>query len=201
MRYWVSIYNLGRPSATIITDRGVVYNHWLQRERCTNKQPRVDAITWQRTCVQFFLFGRLAHIFTSQRRNSCRFPTFFVCQVTRFHLLRHKIKKEKKTHSLIYAEHFFTFYLNSCSLSTTTSERKSQLVLLLLLFYYSRRCNKPKRRNKKKWIIFVFERPRSVLASSKIRRYTLCVTNYILLHAVCRCVWRLFNLWVKKEKI
>ena len=107
MRYWVSIYNLGRPSATIITNRGVVYNHWLQRERCTNKQPRVDAITWQRTCVQFFLFGRLAHIFTSQRRNSCRFPTFFVCQVTRFHLLRHKIKKEKKTHSLIYAEHFF----------------------------------------------------------------------------------------------
>ena len=124
---------------------------------------------------------------------SVKLPVFICCGI--------KLKRKKKTHSLIYAEHFFTFYFNSCSLSTTTSERKSQLVLLLLLFYYSRRCNKPKRRNKKKWIIFVFERPRSVLASSKIRRYTLCVTNYILLHAVCRCVWRLFNLWVKKEKI
>ena len=201
MRYWVSIYNLGRPSATIITDRGVVYNHWLQRERCTNKQPRVDAITWQRTCVQFFLFGRLAHIFTSQRRNSCRFPTFFVCQFTRFHLLRHKIKKEKKLTHLFMQNIFLPSISIHALFRQQTSERKSQLVLLLLLFYYSRRCNKPKRRNKKKWIIFVFERPRSVLASSKIRRYTLCVTNYILLHAVCRCVWRLFNLWVKKEKI
>ena len=149
MRYWVSIYNLGRPSATIITDRGVVYNHWLQRERCTNKQPRVDAITWQRTCVQFFLFGRLAHIFTSQRRNSCRFPTFFVCQVTRFHLLRHKIKKEKKTHSLIYAEHFFTFYFNSCSLSTTNFRTKKSTritTVTILLFSAVQQTKKEKQK-------------------------------------------------------
>ena len=124
---------------------------------------------------------------------SVKLPVFICCGI--------KLKRKKKLTHLFMQNIFLPSISIHALFRQQTSERKSQLVLLLLLFYYSRRCNKPKRRNKKKWIIFVFERPRSVLASSKIRRYTLCVTNYILLHAVCRCVWRLFNLWVKKEKI
>ena len=163
MRYWVSIYNLGRPSATIITDRGVVYNHWLQRERCTNKQPRVDAITWQRTCVQFFLFGRLAHIFTSQRRNSCRFPTFFVCQVTRFHLLRHKIKKEKKTHSLIYAEHFFYLLFQfMLSFDNNFRTKKSTRITTVTILLFSAVQQTKKEKQKKMNNFCFWETPERV---------------------------------------
>ena len=124
---------------------------------------------------------------------SVKLPVFICCGI--------KLKRKKNSLTYLCRTFFYLLFQFMLSFDNNFRTKKSTRITTVTILLFSAVQQTKKEKPKKKWIIFVFERPRSVLASSKIRRYTLCVTNYILLHAVCRCVWRLFNLWVKKEKI
>ncbi len=150
------------------------------------------------------------------------------CQVRRFHLSWQKHRKKchldtdirhfvwKFLLSLSLSFFLFCFRLNSVNDNFRTGSEK--LETRITTHYYtntlhSRRHLSEKKKKKKKKMNNYLEKKygRDPGACWLHQRFVagthnsvaVClynITNYILLHAVCRCVWRLFNLWVKKKR-